>query len=188
MSDIIQWARLDDLSATVSTLKWPEASYMYLERVPVGRLVAPDPQETLRLAHFDANTSFDEWERGRLFCANFELRWEKQDGAFQTVYVGTPPPIKLAGFESADELDLQNMTPRRRSYYLWGSRVSNQKLKTIGAEREEGSEVFVALRIPRILRYPVSAKAKYAKLMIREYVDSGEKVLYYRFEGLEEKK
>lgn len=190
MSEIIQCAKLDDLSATVSTLKWPEVSYMYLERVPNSWLSAPHPDQTLRLAHFDATTSFDfnKWERGRLFCADFELRWEKQDGAFQTVYVGTAPPVKLASFESANELDLQNMTPRTSSYYLWGSRVSNQKLKTIGAEREEGSEVFVALRIPRILRYPVSAKAKYAKLVIREYIDSSERAIYHRFEGLEEEK
>jgi len=186
MSEIIQWAKLDDLSATVSTLKWPEISYMYLERVPVGRLFAPDPDQTLRLAHFEANTSFNEWERGRLFCANFELRWEKQDGAFQTVYVGQD--IELPAFERADELDLQNMKTRPNSYYLWGKRVSNRDLQTIGAQREADSELFVALRIPRILRYPVSAKAKYAKLMIREYVDSGKNVVYYRFEGLEEEK
>lgn len=186
MSEIIQWARLDDLSATVSALTWPEASYMYLERVLYRLLIAPAPDQTLCLAHFDAKTSFDfnEWERGRLFCTDFELRWEKQDGAFQTVYVGQA--IKLPAFEQADELKWQES--RSKSYYLWGKRVSNKDLQTIGAQREADSELFVALRIPRILRYPVSPKANYAKLLIREYLDSGEKVVYYRFEGLEEEK
>jgi hypothetical protein len=193
MNEIIQWARLDDLTATVSALTWPEASYMYLERVLYHLLIAPDPDKTLRLAHFDAKTSFNfnEWERGRLFCADFELRWEKQacpdegrDGAFQTVYVGQA--IDLPAFERADELKWQES--RSKSYYLWGKRVSNRDLATIGAQREADSELFVALRIPRILRYPVSPKAKYAKLLIREYLDSGEKVVYYRFEGLKEEK
>ena len=184
MSEIIQCAKLDDLSATVSTLTWPEVSYMYLERVPNSWLIAPHPDETLRLAHFDATTSFNEWERGRLFCADFELRWQKQDGAFQTVYVGQD--IELPAFERADELKWQKTRPN--CHYLWGSRVSNQKLKTIGAKREAGSEVFVALRIPRILRYPVSAKAKHVKLVIREYIDSSERVIYHRFEGLKEEK
>lgn len=186
MNEIIQWAKLDDLTETISALTWPEVSYMYLERVPNSWLTTPHPDQTLRLAHFDVNTSFNEWERGRLFCADFELRWEKQDGAFQTVYVGQD--IELPAFERADELDLQHMKTRTNSYYLWGKRVSNKDLQTIGAQREANSELFVALRIPRILRYPVSPNAKYAKLLIREYLNSGENVVYYRFEGLKEEK
>ena len=186
MTDTIQWARLDDPSPAVSTLTWPSGiSYMYLERVPDAWLTEAERQNGLRLEKFDSATPFDEWERGRIFCDAFELRWEKSDGVFQVVYVG--PAVTLPGFAPADELDLSATRPQTRSYFLWGQHVSDNQLETIGAHKQENLEVFIEPKVPRLLHYPVSPEAKRVKLRVCEYIalNSGERC-YYRFQGLEE--
>ncbi|MBU0496240.1 MAG: hypothetical protein KKA73_07125 [Chloroflexi bacterium] len=185
MTDTIMWARLDDPAAPVSALAWPRPSYMYLERVPEAWLDEAERQSGLRLELLDPATQFQVWERGRVFCDTCELHWEKLAGAFQVVYVG--PPANLPGFELAEDLDLRATEVRTRSYYLWGSRVSDEQLDLVGTSKLPDSEIFIELKVPRILRYPVSPQAGRVKVKVCEYVDpvSGDMV-YYRFQGLEE--
>ena len=186
MADTIQWARLTDLLPIISALAWHDLSYMYLERIPEAWVSESERYDGLRLERLDQRTPFNEWERGRLFCQDFELRWEKMDGAFQVVYVGAPPD-DLPGFTPTDELDLSHADTRIRSYYLWGRRVSDEQLTAVGASKQPAAEVFIELRIPRHLHYPVSAAAQQVKVQVCEYIDptSGTTV-YYRFQGLEE--
>lgn len=184
MTDVIQWAKLQDLSPIISELTWPERSYMVLERVPDAWLADGERENGLRLEAFDPAEPFNDWERGRVFCAAFELRWEKLDGAFQAVYVG--PPANLAGFALAQELDLSAAKPEPHRYYLWGTRVPDDQLDTVGAEKRPGAQVFIELIVPRVLHYPVSPQATRVMLSVIEYVDpdSGA-LLYHRFQGLE---
>jgi hypothetical protein len=185
MTDSIQWARLADLSI-VSTLPWPlDASCMYLERIPDAWLDEPERRNGLRLEKFDASIAFSEWERGRVFCDSFELRWEKLNDAFQVVYVGVP--IEIPGFAPADEMDLNATTRQMRSYILWGRRLPDDQLETVGRSKSADSNVFIEPRVPRVLCYPVSDRSWQVKIKVCEYVDpiSGE-MLYYRFQGLEE--
>jgi hypothetical protein len=185
MTDIIQWARLDDLSATVSALAWPSPSFMYLERVPDRWLSQEERERGLRLEMLDLEAAFNAWERGRVFCEAFELRWEKLDGAFQTVYVG--PAADLPGFAPADELDLSAVKVRERSYDLWGNRVPDDQLETVGAPTGTDLAVFLEFKIPRLLLYPVSEEARRVRLRACEYLDPSDGTLcYYRFEKLEE--
>jgi len=185
MADTIQWARLDTLSPTVTALTWPLPSYMYLEQVPDHWLSQAERDRGLRLEKLDQTIAFEAWERGRLFCASFELRWEKLDGAFQVVYVG--PPAVLAGFVPADDLDLNAAPSRTRSYDLWGRRVPADQIETVGAPTDTDLGAFVEFRIPRLLLYPVPRQAQRVRLRVREYLDphTGE-LSYYRFEELEE--
>jgi hypothetical protein len=158
---------------------------MYLERVPDRWLTAEERREGLRLERFTPEEDFNTWERGSIFCATFELRWEKLDGAFQTVYIGVP--AELTGFTIADDLDLGATEPKEYSYMLWGNRVPNNALETVGADKREGQPVFIEFQIPRLLHYPVSDHAQQVWLRVREYVDPGSGArCYYRFLGLEE--
>lgn len=186
MNDIIQWASLSDLTPTITNLAWPDPSYIYLERVPGSWLDDSQRKNGICLEKFDPTTSFTNWERGRVFCETFELRWEKQDAVFQTVYVG--PPIALLGFTLATELDLNGKQARQpRYYYLWGNRVPANQLADVGETKKPGSEVFIEFQVPRVLRYPVSTQANRVKLKVCEYFEpfSGT-LIHSRFQGLEE--
>lgn len=184
MSDVILWARLDDPCPAVNALPWPDRAYMYLERVPAGWLSEAERENGLRLERFKSQTQFDEWERGRVFCAKFELLWEKLEGGFQVVYVGQP--VALAGLAAATEIDLGQADRQSRSCFLWGNRVSDAQREAAGMQCETDQQLFFEFEVPRLLSYPVSAHSQHAKLQICEYLDSatGER-LYYRFQGLE---
>ena len=185
MSEIIQRARTADLVPAVTALAWPDPSYMLLERVPHAWLTEAEIENGLRLEKLDLTENWNRWERGRLFCADFELRWEKLDGAFQAIYVG--PPVNLPGFAPADELTLDDKTIEIHSYWLWGKRVPDDKLATVGARRYPGQNVFLEFVIPRLLYYPVSDAAQQVKLRVCQYIDPKSGALaYYRFCGLEE--
>jgi len=185
MAEQIQWARLTDLAPVIKALRWPAAAYMYLERAPELWLSDAEVVAGVRLEVFDPQTQFGEWERGRVFCADFELRWEKLDGAYQTVVVGNT--LVLNNFTPANEMGLAMATVQKRGYLLWGKRMKDDQLSVINAEHKPNSQVYLELRIPRILRYPVSPNARQTQLNVFEYVDpkSGD-LLYYRFVGLEE--
>ena len=185
MTDTIQWARLEDPSPAVQAIIWPEPSYMYLERVPDAWLNEDERRNGLRLEVLDPATPFGEWERGRIFCEAFEVRWEKLDGRFQTVYVG--PPVGVPGFSPADEVDLAATDSGTCRYYLWGNRVPDDKLPILGADKPPNAEVFIEFRVPRVLHYPVSSDARRVKLKVCEYVDpTTGATVYHRFQGLEE--
>jgi hypothetical protein len=185
MTDVIQWARIETLETAIAALEPLDACYMYLERVPDEWLTGEDRRDGLRLEKFDPDEDFDRWERGRIFCADFELRWERLDGAFQAVYVGAP--AELPGFAPSADLNLDDKTLEERSYMLWGNRVPDDQLETVGTEEREGQPAFIEFQVPRVFYYPASDQAQRVRLQVREYVepDSGARC-YYRFLGLEE--
>lgn len=185
MTEQIQWARLTEPGQAIRLLSWIRPAYMYLERIPELWLSDDDVAAGVRFELFDPQTQFAEWERGRVFCPDFELRWEKLDGAYQTVVVGNAP--SLHGFSLATEIDLAAASAQTRGYLLWGQRVKDDELSLIGVEHVPNGQVYLELRIPRILRYPMSDQARQARLIVREYANpkSGD-LLYYRFAGLEE--
>lgn len=181
MNDIIQWARLTDLAPTIAALTQPAPEWLYLERVPSTWLTTAAQQQGLRLEAFNSAEAWNLWERGRLFGAAFELRWEKQDGAFQAVYVGAS--LALQGFVAAD-LDLSTAQTIEHTYLLWGNRVPEKNLADIGAEPRPGQTAFLEFVTPRVLYYPLAAER--VALRMREYADAQSgALLYYRWLGLE---
>lgn len=184
MPEYIQWARLADPSAAISALSWPDVAYMYLERIPERWLSLPEIANGVRFVTLDLKTPFQEWEHGRVFCSDFELRWEKMEGQFQTVLVGKAP--MLTGFAHAIEPDLEAADRQTQYYLLWGQRVPEGEVEILGAQHKDDSQVFLEMRIPRVLRYPVPDTARQARLVVREYFDrlNGD-LLYYRFTDVE---
>lgn len=185
MADLILWVRLSDPTPAVKALEWPEPSYMYLEQVPDSWVSVPDMEKGLSLHYYNPDLNFQFWERGRLFCQDWELRWEKQDDLFWCVYVGSP--TELPGFAPAPELDLTSAKLVSNSYYLWGLQVEEDKLDMVGAQSVSDMQVFFELRVPRLLRYPVSSAARRAKLITCEYIDptSGQ-MIYHRYQAFQE--
>ena len=185
MTEYIQWARLAEPETAIRSISWTPPTYMYLERVPEIWLSDDEVAGGVRFELLDPETPFGSWERGRVFCSEVEMRWEKLNGAYQSVVVGNASPIE--GFSPAEELDLAGANVQICGYQLWGQRVEGEQLDLIGTEHEPNRPIYLELRVPRLLRYPVSSEAHQVRLKVREYVDpkSGE-LLYYRFLGLEE--
>src|SRR5258708_21755 len=91
MTEFIQSCAMVDLAATIKML--PPAMWMFLERVPSRWLEPAEQADGIRLTAFDPNTDWSPWQRGRVFCKDWELRWEGSHGIF------TGPDTKLPGFD-----------------------------------------------------------------------------------------
>lgn len=182
MTEQLCWGTAQTLRPIVSALNCPPESLMMLERVPSSFLSDDEREKGICLRVYDANENFEAWEQGRIFHDDFELRWEKQDSAFSTVYIGAKKMLSmlhvkpLSGFEIQDE-----------SYYLWGKKMTADTLKLI--DQPKTANLFLELQIPRLLRYPVSNRnAKFrVKLSARHYLNLETGALeFYRFRHLEE--
>jgi len=185
MTDQIFWATLADPADAVRGAAWPEPTYMYLERAPAGWLTADDIADGVRLERLDRAADFAKYERGRVFCADCELRWERADAAFRAVLVGSAQPF--APFAPAPELDLSGAQAETRKYFLWGLRIEDSDLPVVGVTRAGRGEPYLEMRIPRVLRYPVAGAKRRTRLVVCEYIDPKTgSVLYSRLTGVEE--
>jgi len=174
-------ATLASLDTSIKELATSDKTLMLLERASTTWLLPEDHKAgLLHLKLFDPDWTFDKWENGRIFDSNFELRWEWINGTYQTTYCGKPLP--LTNFE--DILDIQNAVHDTRSYFLWGTKVQEKRLKLI--DYPPGSIVFAELQVARLFEYPVSSQAQRVKLNIREYHDDNDNLIYYRFHSLVE--
>ena len=176
---------LENLAAAIGCLAWSPPSYMFLERKPSQWIPEAERANGLQLAKLDPTTSFETYESGSLFCAEYELRWVKVDGAFHVVYVG--PEVELFGFKVEEMLNLKDTVACDREYFLWGTPLQPDQFETAGASPGADSLPFLEFRIPRILYYPVSDKAQRAKLHVVEYIDPAQRIaVFYRLQGVKE--
>jgi hypothetical protein len=177
-SDVLAWARLPAVTTTIQTLYGAAASantdiFMYLERVPMSVLSEHERQEGIRLERYEPTWTFDQWERGRVFDATSECKWERFGSHIHLVYCGPQPPDGFAIIPDAAQ------TWRDQDYYLWGERVSDVDKQTLGLPLHEPA--FVELQIPRILRYPVSLSAERVCLKVREFYTKTGQLWYARW-------
>lgn len=186
MTESILWAKLTDPGTVAAALAWPEPAYMYLERGLGAWLTDDQIADGVRLEALDLRTDFAAWAKGRIFCADFELRWEQVEQHYAAILIGAAPP--LAGFVEAEELDLSRADVSDRHCILWGLRINDSDLAAAGVERAGRGEPYLELRIPRVLRYPVPGATRRTALKVREYLDASTgAVLHYRMLGVEER-
>lgn len=185
MADQIFWANLTDPKDAVQAAAWPEPTYMYLERAPFSWLDENEIADGVRLELLDLNADFGRYEKGRVFCADRELRWERVDGDFRAVLVGGGQPF--GPFAPAPELDLSGAQTDTRRYFVWGLRIENSDLPVVGVQRAGRGEPYLEMRVPRVLRYPVAGAKRRTRLIVCEYIDPKTGgVLYSRLTGVEE--
>ena len=103
---------------------------MVLERVPDVWLTESEREDGLCFESYNAEMNFNQWERGRLFGKEFELRWEKEGGVCQGVYCGAP--VNLPGFTREEIVQPETLTLHLCTYDLWGSRVRSKDLELLG--------------------------------------------------------
>lgn len=131
MDEQAVWAVVPGVSAVAAQLTWLEPAYVYLERVPRFPLTTQQKRDGIRLELYNPALVVDDWERGRIFDAQQELKWERRRAGMHVVYCGLHPP---AGFQV---VALNTVgTPVTTAYYLWGERVREEDLEKLGLRPE----------------------------------------------------
>ena len=184
MTEHICWGTTEKLLPIVQSLDCPPESLMMLERAPSTFLSDEERKQGICLRQYDANENFEAWEQGRIFHENFEMRWEKQDGAFHVVYIGEPKCLPLSDSKFKPLADSETQDD---SYYLWGEKMTTDTLNLIN--QPETANLFLELQIPRLLSYPASNRDEKfrVKLSVRHYLNATTGALeFYRFRCLEE--
>lgn len=178
MSERTAWATLARITPLITAITWDEPAWMYLEPAPQTYRDPAVARDELRFARLDSATTFERWERGRVFNAEQELRWEKVGQAFHVVYCGDAPPNELT------EIAHTAGDPQKTSYYLWGQQVQEVKAIRDDLDLQMDESAFIELRIPRILRYPASVKTRYVQVRVRELIGADGSLYYARWAGI----
>ncbi|MGB1251997.1 MAG: hypothetical protein ACPG8W_15375 [Candidatus Promineifilaceae bacterium] len=178
--DTLFCATLTSFDTLLQQLPTVNPSWLLMETLPTGWVDEQGRANGIRLERFSGQASFLE-TKGRIFCPDFELRWERLGGTqIQFVYCGKS--LSLNGFDAADEL--AQTKSAQHSYFLWGTKVQEDRLQLVGYP--PNSILFAELQVPRLLEYPVSPAAQRVKLAIRTFHDDQHNLVYYRFHSLEE--
>ncbi len=181
--EMLRSGGVENISTLIMDREFPEKTLVLLEQLP-ERVISPsDRQNLLCCVDFDSKLDFAHATSGRIFHPDFEIRWEKNNGKTEAVYLGKDDPKMLSLISDHSSL-LTQCRERRKKYYLFGERLSPAQVQRIGPPANDGD--FAVLRIPRLLRYkPAPAGAQQVQLVVREYVhrQTGQ-LLIFRFEGL----
>jgi len=179
MNETLAFGFLSSLASVIKAVSWSDKTVMWLETALDHFLSDDEREHGLRFELYQADQPFEHWPHGRIFDETAELKWEKEGGQFHVVYCGSFAPP--AGMQPAVNEAIKH---EDSSYYLWGSRIKNEDRADLGLQSDEA--VFAELKIPRILRYPVSTKAERVKLKVREFYNAEGALIFTRFVGLEE--
>jgi hypothetical protein len=152
-------------------------------------LVAPNERDTLiRFIPFDATLSFEMYAHytyGRIFHADFELRWQPEAAQVRVLYVGNEQKIPFLEVIEHPELEER---AEQQGYYLFGERLNNSQAdQSARIGRPVGEGDFAEARIPRLLHYPIKGQKRYVQLVVQEYLDKATgQVALYRFVAVKE--
>jgi len=177
MSDRIGWIERPTVKEMIQAIDWvDDTAYMYLERVPTTFLGEQDRQNGLQLTRYDAGAPFEVWQRGRIFDAAHELKWEWQEGQYHIVYCGIHPPDGLNPGMLPSEC-------KPVTYYLWGQQVQQKDAALVGLAA--GDLAFIEQQIPRILFYPEKpSQGQRLRVDVYEYYSTNRQLYYSRWYGL----
>jgi len=184
LREIILWGYLSSPEEAVDILPGGEDTYLLLEKEPVGRFLEEEPDKNLIFLKGQGHEiDFFQWEKGRIFNYLYEISWRREYDGFRVVYTGNsesrPRVLSYAG------PDLEKCTTAVRKYLLWGKRLSSPAEIGIHAP----GPVYLEVRIPRLLFYPVEGLGKSVDLLVKEfYCRETGSLQYYRYCGLEEEK
>ncbi len=196
MIEMLYSGLVDDFDSLVHKCQFPSDALFLAESLPQHIVLGAKARlDLLSFAKFDAKIPFASYTSGRIFHRDFELRWEKNKGKLQVIYLGIER--ELPELEKS-KLELRRLEPLKY-YVLFGKRLGPEQLKQIGVPGTERDFAFAELRIPRLLHYPVEEdNRKRVRLAVCEYVEAptgreglSDKepitgpVVLFRFQGLE---
>jgi hypothetical protein len=184
----------------VADCQFPEDTndtWVLAEHIPDHAVANPkDPAERQKMLLFDLFNLYNlekqeiqlsNYNSGRIFGENMEIRWEKQNGKIHVVYLGTDKYTSiLRDYGLQENLDILEKTQAvPKSYYLFGERLKTEDLRYM--DRAATTKHFAEVRIPQLLLYPVPPSSKpYVCLQVREYINAETGVVeLFRFQKLE---
>lgn len=181
MTEIVCAGPVDDFTSFIADCRFPTEAFVLVERLPQQVVVgAEERQNLLRFARLSDGVNVTTYTSGRIFHADFELRWEKQEGKTQVVYLGTE--------ESKPSLEFVcNLPkPKERYYYLLGEALKPELLQRMRVNSVPGSAYYAEVRIPRLLQYPeLKGVARRVQLAIYEYrSETTGNLEWFRFQDL----
>jgi hypothetical protein len=161
-------------------------AYFIGERIPQKWLDDSERKNDLRFTRHTGEFDAGEFESGYFFAKEFEVRWKREPKGICVRYIGrqisVPEPLGQAKDQLTGEIETSEI-----QYQLWGRRIEKKDLTLIG-EQVTDDAFFASARIPRVLQYPASDKAKIMYLCVREYRDHrAGYTLLWRFAGVKEK-
>lgn len=184
-----------DLAALIAACAFPPTAFFLAEQLP--QRVITDQQERQDLLRFarvselgsDLNPAL--YTSGRIFCQEFELRWDQQQepGKIYLVYSGSEDiwPERISGY-AAWKKRLSFTKRAQREYYLFGEALARERLTRMGLEESATAWYYAEVRIPRLLRYPRlpdHLSKRRVQLAVYEYLDEKtEAVDWFRFQDL----
>jgi hypothetical protein len=155
------------------------------EDFPLRMVNAKERDTLIRFLPFDPDLPSEMYAHytfGRIFHADFELRWQGEAEQVRVVYIGNERKIPFLGPIEHPELEKR---AEQQCYYLFGERLRENQAERIG--KPVGKEDFAEARIPRLLHYPINGQKRYAQLVVQEYLDKATgQVALYRFVAVKE--
>jgi hypothetical protein len=118
--------------------------------------------------HFDylnEETIVSEWDIGRVFDINSEIRWEKDEDKFHVIWI-----INNGNLTSEWKCEELRFKVNRR-ILLWGEKIENQ-------------EGWYEKQIPKIFKYPVNGEKNRVYIDVDEYNILSDGSTVYKFKGL----
>lgn len=144
---------------------FPADAFLLVEQLPRQVVTEDGRERLLRFARLSDGVDVAPYTGGRIFTRAFELRWEQEDETTRVVYLGEPRTIP--GLQDQQQATVDSAGEKR--YYLFGTRLEADDIKDMGIQPARPGETYYAeVRIPRLLRYPLAAKAR-VQLVVGEY-------------------
>lgn len=184
--EVLYTGEVPDIAGFIQACAFPPEAFVLVERLPQYMIVdQQERQDLLRFALLREGVDIGLYTSGRVFHADFELRWEQEMHKTRVVYVGQArefPGGKLREHYKAQFMEWEG---RQKSYYLFGKRLSEERLDQMALPEEPiGQGYYAEARIPRLLKYPWQAQR--VRLVVREYYEEAtERVQLFRFLNLE---
>jgi hypothetical protein len=175
---------IEAFSSLIRAWNAPAGTFTMLEAQPERRVRPEERQDLLRFELFSDDLDLMQYNTGRLFHKDGEIRWERITPAtVQVVYTGDEaywPELAESEQRALRDEDYERVV---RHYFLFGKRLDDTQLQRIGPVAQKGD--FAEVRIPRLLRYPrldALANAERARLALYEYHDRATgSIIAYRF-------
>ena len=99
-------------------------------------------------------SEFSEWDKGRVFDFDSEIRWEKEGDSYHVLLISDNENI--ADEWKKESLEFKDEVRKERKILLWGERIIN-------------TNKWYEKQIPKIFEYPAIGNGNRAYLLINEY-------------------
>jgi hypothetical protein len=191
MTEVLYTGRvpLERLDRLVSVCRFAPEAIFLAEALPTLPVESRREREALlQCTRYNQQLRCADYDTGRIFQVDRELRWERQHAEARVVYIGEierESELTDCQLQKKNILDQYQKKAGATGYYLFGERLRDEDLPRLSKIADKGD--FAVLRIPRTLRYPVKINEDpYARLLLCEYLDEATgRVSFYRFQGME---